>query len=323
MQPKLKPVSIPLPPPWARRFLSNDLDEIRDYVAGSVGEHSRVAHGTGPVGFALHSLSGAAVKIGWGRTGLAKTVRGAVPDPTLHLFMPSGSTYRVGRRSHVAAGAAAMLLAPGWEFTRWSPAGSILAISVQASKLAAEIEARCVSSGLEVLFGSRAIDLSELERARLVAAALELAQAMNPLSDFGQAQRAEAHLVAAIADLLLRETAFAHGRSVANRRLLDVEQWIDAHVAEPITVGRLCQVAGVGERCLQKAFEARRGMSPMRFVVERRLTEARRRLQQPGKAPDVTSVALGLGFGHVGRFSRLYREAFGERPSQSRARRAP
>jgi transcriptional regulator GlxA family with amidase domain len=156
----------------------------------------------------------------------------------------------------------------------------------------------------------------------MVAATLELAQATTPLSSFGQAQRAEAHLVAAVADLLLRETAIVRGQSITHRRLLDVEHWIDAHLAEPITIGRLCQVAGVGERCLQKGFEARRGMSPMRFVVERRLAMARRFLTQPGIGPDVTSVALGLGFGHVGRFSRLYREAFGERPSQSRTRRA-
>jgi transcriptional regulator GlxA family with amidase domain len=39
---------------------------------------------------------------------------------------------------------------------------------------------------------------------------------------------------------------------------------------------------------------------------------------------DVTRVALGLGFGHVGRFAALYRQAFGESPSETlrRARRA-
>lgn len=60
----------------------------------------------------------------------------------------------------------------------------------------------------------------------------------------------------------------------------------------------------------------------MRFVVERKLAEARRRLQAGGVGADVTHVALGLGFHHMGRFAKLYREAFGETPSQSRARRA-
>jgi AraC-like DNA-binding protein len=38
-----------------------------------------------------------------------------------------------------------------------------------------------------------------------------------------------------------------------------------------------------------------------------------------GAAPDedVTRVALGLGFGHPGRFAALYRQAYGESPSQS------
>jgi transcriptional regulator GlxA family with amidase domain len=77
-------------------------------------------------------------------------------------------------------------------------------------------------------------------------------------------------------------------------------------------------VAGVGQRALEKVFESRRGMSPLRFVTERRLAAAHRMLIR-GAAPDedVTRVALGLGFGHPGRFAALYRQAYGESPSQS------
>ena len=50
----------------------------------------------------------------------------------------------------------------------------------------------------------------------------------------------------------------------------------------------------------------------MRFVTERRLAAARERLTRPGPRDDVTSVAVELGFGHVGRFAQLYRKTFGE-----------
>jgi AraC-like DNA-binding protein len=61
----------------------------------------------------------------------------------------------------------------------------------------------------------------------------------------------------------------------------------------------------------------------MRFVIERRLAQARRQLTEPGARKDVTQVAVRLGFHHTGRFAALYRQAFGESPSQSlrRARR--
>jgi transcriptional regulator GlxA family with amidase domain len=83
-------------------------------------------------------------------------------------------------------------------------------------------------------------------------------------------------------------------------------------------------VARIGERSLQLAFQARHGMSPMRFVAERRLAAAHRRLTSADVANDVTSVATSLGFIHLGRFAQAYRAAYGETPSRtlSRGRRA-
>jgi transcriptional regulator GlxA family with amidase domain len=77
---------------------------------------------------------------------------------------------------------------------------------------------------------------------------------------------AEARLLGAMADVLLAGSAVENAPAIAASRLASVEAWIDAHLEEPITLGRLCEIAGVGERALQKAFESRRGMSPMRFA---------------------------------------------------------
>ena len=46
------------------------------------------------------------------------------------------------------------------------------------------------------------------------------------------------------------------------QRIRMVEEWIDAHLADPITLGRLCAVAGVGDRYLESAFRAHRGQTP-------------------------------------------------------------
>jgi AraC-like DNA-binding protein len=119
--------------------------------------------------------------------------------------------------------------------------------------------------------------------------------------------------------LHLAGSAVEHAPANAASRLAAVEAWIDAHLEEPITLGRLCEIAGVRERALQKAFELRRGLSPMRFVVERRLAAARRLLESAGPGDGVTGVATRLGF-HLGRFAGLYREVFGEAPSQTLAR---
>jgi AraC-like DNA-binding protein len=319
----LKPLAIPMPPPWARQFRSDDLDEVRVFVGRMFGEHSRVTHQSGALGFSLSWLTGTSAALGWSQVSLEKTIRAAVSDPVLHLSTPAGSAYRLGRRAHAVGAATATFLAPGLEFTRRSPAGQSFAISIRQRKLTDEIEARCAGGGGDLVFRTRPIELDEIEQARLVSAAVDLTHAMRGAERL-QILRSEARLVSAFADTLLRESAVARARAIPTQRITSLEAWIEAHLDEPITIGRLCAVAGVGERSLQKSFVSRRGMSPMQFVTERRLAAARRQLMTTN-GRDVTSVALHLGFCHVGRFAQLYRQAFGETPSESlrRASRRP
>ena len=57
----------------------------------------------------------------------------------------------------------------------------------------------------------------------------------------------------------------------------------------------------------------------MEFLTARRLELARRRLRNdPGSS--VTEVALSCGFSNQGRFAKAYRAAFGENPSETRAK---
>jgi transcriptional regulator GlxA family with amidase domain len=48
-----------------------------------------------------------------------------------------------------------------------------------------------------------------------------------------------------------------------------------------------------------------------------RLAAAREQLSRPGDRTTVTEVALSLGFLHLPRVPRYYREAFGEHPSET------
>jgi len=133
-------------------------------------------------------------------------------------------------------------------------------------------------------------------------------------------EHAEAELIGTLATWLVRQHDGAGQGAVARVRVAQVAAWIDANLDEAISIGRLCEVAGVGDRALQKSFERWRGMSPMRFVAERRLEAARRLLSSGAPDADVTRVALNLGFLHVGRFAKAYRELFGEAPSETRRR---
>lgn len=88
------------------------------------------------------------------------------------------------------------------------------------------------------------------------------------------------------------------------------------------SVGDLCEATGAKQRTLEYAFEERFGLSPLRFVRVHRLHQARRELAaaQPGMTR-VADVAVAHGFHHLSRFSQEYKRLFGEKPSQTLARR--
>lgn len=112
----------------------------------------------------------------------------------------------------------------------------------------------------------------------------------------------------------LRMQAPDSGRSYLER----VEEYIYAHCAEPLTLARLAQVAGVSGRSLLEGFRRHRGISPMRLLKLARLDRARGDLLKA--APDavsVTAVAMKWGFQHLGRFSGDYKRRFGESPSRT------
>lgn len=102
------------------------------------------------------------------------------------------------------------------------------------------------------------------------------------------------------------------------------EEYMDAHLAEPVRVDSLCLAAGTSLRGLERAFLAVYGLGPKRYLTLRRLLRARRELRRADTAATVTDVALRWGFLHLGRFAADYRAQFGETPSETmrQARRA-
>lgn len=96
-----------------------------------------------------------------------------------------------------------------------------------------------------------------------------------------------------------------------------VEDYLVAHCDEALTPESLAALAGVSIRSLFLGFQRYRGVSPMRMLHELRLRRAHEQLLQSAPGTRITDVAHRWGLGHLGRFSRDYRECFGESPSQT------
>jgi AraC-like DNA-binding protein len=311
-------------PHWSRQFRSDDLGEVRAFIGNKDGPHSRVVREDRPLGYAMYQVGAPNTNLGGSESAVSQVVRGHVHGWVLHLELPPGTVLRSGLRTSASTVPnTAVLIPPGWAFTRISPPGALFAVEVQPHALMAELRARRPDEVHRNLRRMAMPALAPGERKGLLTTASELVQATEPGFDARQQASTESRFIERMVDMVLRDAVARRPGELALARARNLEAWIDAHLGEPITMGTLCRVAGVGERCLQKSFLYRRGISPMRFVAERRLLAAHQWLADAPHAGTVTEAGLRFGFSHLGRFSVSYRQAIGESPSQTLADAKP
>jgi transcriptional regulator GlxA family with amidase domain len=118
------------------------------------------------------------------------------------------------------------------------------------------------------------------------------------------------------------EAPLQHGKAQGGRvrrwRVVQrASEFLRDHIAEGVRIADLSRVAGVSERALRNAFHREHGISPKQFDLRERLQGARRALCDGGPSRTVTTIASEFGFFELGRFSRIYKRAFGESPSHT------
>lgn len=108
----------------------------------------------------------------------------------------------------------------------------------------------------------------------------------------------------------------------AFHRVRQAEEIMHLHSDDPLSMVEVARTLGVSLRSLQLAFnEVYGGLSPRDALNRIRLHKARHRLLAADGADMVTKVALDSGFFHLSRFAQAYARTFGERPSETLARR--
>lgn len=96
------------------------------------------------------------------------------------------------------------------------------------------------------------------------------------------------------------------------------EDYLLAHLDQPITLRDLCQALHTSQRPLFYGFQEIFGVSPMEYLKIQRLQSVHRRLKRAtAKTTRVTAIAQQYGFWSAGHFTRDYQKMFGERPSET------
>src|ERR1700737_2665747 len=93
--------------------------------------------------------------------------------------------------------------------------------------------------------------------------------------------------------------------------------FIESHLARELTLDEIATIGGISRFHMVRAFAAATGLSVMRYVRARRLSEAARALANG--APDILTLALDADYGSHEAFTRAFRDHFGVTPEAVRA----
>lgn len=97
--------------------------------------------------------------------------------------------------------------------------------------------------------------------------------------------------------------------------------FIETNFRETIHLEDIEAVAGVSRLKLFESFRKYFGFTPIAYLKHFRLRQARTELLSDLSRQNVSSIALGVGFNHFGRFSADYKREFSETPSETISRK--
>jgi AraC-like DNA-binding protein len=166
--------------------------------------------------------------------------------------------------------------------------------------------------------------LSKLRR--LHAAAVKLAQdAPEVLSRAGAVHGLEQALIEAVSECFAGPEPETLSLGLRNQEniMRRFTRLLQEHWDESLFIPEICEKLGVPTRTFRAYCMDQLGMGPKRFLLIRRMHLVRRRLidAQPSQTA-VTEIATAYGFWELGRFAVIYKQMFGESPSQT-LRRSP
>ena len=319
-------------PPLSRfsRFVTTDVEEARHQVARVYCDH-RLKLPTGAPGVQAWQNAVRSGPITFGAMGYGAEVEidpGALGDFYLVMLPYAGSAeVRHGKDEAVSDVMQACVLNPD-EGTRmrWSPDCAKLMVRIDRKALEQQWAALLGGAGAVQPRFQLAMPLTQggAHWWRMVRVMMEGLDLLPERPHSLAASLQESLLMAS----LIESQPGSHsarlergGSPAAPRHVRLVEDYIESHAETPLTLDELVAVGGVSSRALFDGFRRFRGTSPLTHLRDVRLRRVREDLLKAEAGESVTSVATRWGFFQLGRFAALYRESFGETPSETLRRR--
>ena len=152
--------------------------------------------------------------------------------------------------------------------------------------------------------------------------------ALKLKAEVGNSDPSSRHYAEALSVVLMHElTRLEHTRSGARplrgglplRQQKRVVEFIEAHLAEEISLAALAALVDLSLYHFARAFKQSFGVPPHRYHMARRMDRAKSLLQGP--ALPVTQIGVQIGFRETSSFTRAFRKATGLTPTEYRRHR--
>ena len=95
-----------------------------------------------------------------------------------------------------------------------------------------------------------------------------------------------------------------------------IEQYLMEHFSEDITLETLSKITYMNKYYLVHAFKEYKGMSPINYLIDRRIQEAQYLLETSNYS--IAKIAQAVGFSSQSYFSQVFRKEKGVSPNQYR-----
>ncbi|WP_321937830.1 anthranilate 1,2-dioxygenase regulatory protein AndR [Burkholderia cepacia] len=314
--------SLPIEPTQLRRyryFESVDIDDTRERIAAVLQPH-RLIPGSSRGGYSAYMDYVRIDSVGFGTIGYDVAMgvdAGEIEDYYLAILSLGGyADVSVGGRRMIVGPAQGVIVSPASHF------GATFSRDCEQFFVRVDKHAIVSHTGYDHLQIEPVLDLSRSELLPWLMQLRVMASSPETVALAQRDRRIALEFERLVISLLLAGQphhcqARSGGTALVPRTVKRAEAYIAEHACEPITLADIALAAGVPVRTLLDGFQRFSRGSPMQLVRERRLEHARDRLRQGRDTDRVADVALCCGFANLGRFAALYRETFGESPSDT------
>ncbi|MFV1871939.1 MAG: GlxA family transcriptional regulator [Oleiphilus sp.] len=103
-----------------------------------------------------------------------------------------------------------------------------------------------------------------------------------------------------------------------DERILDLQDWLDGHFNQALTIEDLASQAKLTERTLKRRFKEATGESPIQYIQHLRIEAAKKRLENSKSS--VEEITHQVGYENFASFIRLFKRFTKMTPSAYRAR---